>query len=145
MFNFYLFLINTVGASQMVRVVKNLPANAGDVKRCGFDPWVRKIPWRREWQPTPVFLPGKSHGQRSLVGYSSWRGKESDATEQLSPHAINTVAKPPSSSRGGCYCMKEKAFGRNTGLDKPLFTEQENEDISLERRPTCGKVPFPPR
>ena len=40
-------------------------------KRCGFDPWVRKIPWRRAWQPTPVFLPGESRGQRSLVGYSS--------------------------------------------------------------------------
>ena len=36
-------------------------------RRCGFDPWVGKIPWRRKWQPTPVFLPGKSHGQRSLV------------------------------------------------------------------------------
>ena len=56
----------------MVRAVKNLPANAGDVKRCGFDPWVRKIPWRREWQPTPLFLPGKSHGQGIRVGYSSW-------------------------------------------------------------------------
>ena len=49
----------------------------------GFNPWVRKIPWRREWQPTPVFLPGKSHGQRSLVGYSPWVHKESDMTEQL--------------------------------------------------------------
>ena len=39
-------------------------------KGLGFDPWVRKIPWRRKWQPTPVFLPGKSHRQRSLVGYS---------------------------------------------------------------------------
>ena len=39
-------------------------------RRCGFDFWVRKIPWGREWQPTPVFLPGKSHGQRSLAGYS---------------------------------------------------------------------------
>ena len=37
-----------------------------------FDPWVGKIPWRRKWQPTPVFLTGKSHGQRSLVSYSSW-------------------------------------------------------------------------
>ena len=41
-------------------------------RRCGFDPWVRKIPWRREWQPTPVFLSGKSHGQRSLAGCSPW-------------------------------------------------------------------------
>ena len=39
-------------------------------ERCGFDPWVEKIPWRRKWQCTPVFLPGKCHGQRSLVGYS---------------------------------------------------------------------------
>ena len=49
--------------------------------RCGFDPWVRKIPWRRKWQSTPVFLPGKSHGQKSLVGYSPWGRKESDITE----------------------------------------------------------------
>ena len=41
-------------------------------RRCGFDPWVRKIHWRRKWPPTPVFLPGKFHGQRSLVGYSTW-------------------------------------------------------------------------
>ena len=41
-------------------------------RRPGFDPWVGTIPWRRKWQPTPVFLPGKSHGQRSLSGYSSW-------------------------------------------------------------------------
>jgi len=39
-------------------------------RRCGFDPWVGKIPWRRKWQPTPVFMPGKSHGQRSLEGCS---------------------------------------------------------------------------
>ena len=39
-------------------------------KKCGFDGWVGKIPWRREWLPTPVFLPGESHGQRSLAGYS---------------------------------------------------------------------------
>ena len=39
--------------------------------------------WRRKWQPTPVFLPGESHGQRSLAGYSPWGGKESDTTEQL--------------------------------------------------------------
>ena len=48
-------------------VGKSLPANAGDL---GFDPWVGKIPWSRKWKPTPVFLPGKFHGQRSLVGYS---------------------------------------------------------------------------
>ena len=41
-------------------------------KRFGFNPWVGKIPWRRKWQPTPVFLPGEFHGRRSLVGYSPW-------------------------------------------------------------------------
>ena len=53
----------------------------GRLKRCGFDPWVRKILWRRAWQPTLVFLPGESHGQRSLVGYSPWGHKELDMTE----------------------------------------------------------------
>ena len=43
---------------------------ASQCRRHRFDPWVRKIPWRRAWQPTPVFLPGESHGQRSPVGYS---------------------------------------------------------------------------
>ena len=52
-------------------------------RRCGFDPWVRKTPWRRKWQPTPVSLPGKSHGQRSLVGCSPWGRKESGTTERL--------------------------------------------------------------
>ena len=47
-------------------------------RRWGFNPWVRKIPWRRKWQPSPVFLPGKSHGQRSLAGYNPWCCKESD-------------------------------------------------------------------
>ena len=56
-------------ASQVALVVKNLPANAGG-KRQGFNPWVRKIPWGRKWQPTPVFLPGKFNGQRRLAGYS---------------------------------------------------------------------------
>ena len=49
-------------------MIKNPPANAGDAVQF----LVRKIPWRRKWQPTPIFLPGKSHGQRSLAGYSSW-------------------------------------------------------------------------
>ena len=44
-------------------------------RRLWFNPWSRKIPWRRKWQPTPIFLPGKSHGQSSLVGYSPWGHK----------------------------------------------------------------------
>ena len=54
-------------------------------KRHRFSPWVRKIHWRRAWQPTPVFFPGESHGQRSLVGYSLWDRKESDLTEATQP------------------------------------------------------------
>ena len=64
----------------MVLVVKNLPANAGNVRDSVFDLWVRKILWRREWQSTPGFLPGEFHGQRNLVGYSPWGHKELDVT-----------------------------------------------------------------
>ena len=52
-------------------------------RRREFDPWVRKIPWRRKWQPSPIFLPEKSCRQRSLAGYSPWGLRESDTTEQL--------------------------------------------------------------
>ena len=59
----------------MAQTVKNLPA--------GFDPWVGKIPWRREWQSPVIFLPGESPGQRSLRSYSPPGHKESHTTEQL--------------------------------------------------------------
>ena len=61
--------------------------------RPGFDPWVGKIPWRRAWQPTPVSLPGESHGQRGLAGYSPRGHTESDKTERLSTaqHSVNTT------------------------------------------------------
>ena len=61
-------------------VVKNPPANAGDARDEGFNPWVGKIPWTRKWQPTLVLWPGKSCGQRSLMGYSPWGHKELDKT-----------------------------------------------------------------
>ena len=67
-------------ASQVVLVVKNLPTKAGDM-RFSFDPCVGKILWRKAWRPTPVFLPGESHGQRTLVGYSPWCHAELDTTE----------------------------------------------------------------
>ena len=53
-------------------------------KRCGFNAWVRRIPWSRKWQPVPVFMPGKFHGQSGLVDYSPWSHKEQDTTERLS-------------------------------------------------------------
>ena len=78
-------------------VVKNSPANAGDIRdACRLHPWVGKFPWRKAWQLTPVFLPEESHGQRSLVGYSPWSHKESDTTEQLSTHLNpNLLFIPP--------------------------------------------------
>ena len=63
-------------------MVKNPSANAGDARDLELIP-VGKIPWRRAWEPILVFLPGESHRQRSLVGYSPWGHKESDVTEQL--------------------------------------------------------------
>ena len=67
--------------SQVALVVKNPPANAGRLKRHQFDPWMGKIPWRKEWQPTLVFLHGESHGERSLAVCSPWGHTESDTTE----------------------------------------------------------------
>ena len=54
----------------------------------GFHPWVRKIPWRRTQQPTPVLLPGETHGWKMLAGYSPWHHKELDTTEQLNTHTL---------------------------------------------------------
>ena len=61
----------------VAQTVKRLPT----MQETRFSPWVGKIPWRREWQPTPVFLPGEFHGWRSLAGYRAWSCKESDMTE----------------------------------------------------------------
>ena len=55
-------------------------------RRYQFDLWVTKISWRRQWQPTPVLLPGKSYGQRSLAGYSPWSPKELNVTEHTHRH-----------------------------------------------------------
>ena len=69
--------------SQIFFILKGFPGgsvtkeSACQCRRCGFNPWVGKIPWRRKWQSTPVFLSGKFHGQRSLAGYSPWGCKES--------------------------------------------------------------------
>ena len=79
----YLFVINHLRwcfhSLPKTQMVMNLPA----LQETWFDLWAWGIPWRREWLPTPVFLPGESHGQRSLVGYSPWGSKESDTTERL--------------------------------------------------------------
>ena len=60
--------------------------SACQCRRCGFNSWVEKIPWKRKWQPTSVFLPGKSHGQRILAGYSPW-GHKSDGHDLMTAAA----------------------------------------------------------
>ena len=73
-----------IWASQVALMVKKIPAcQHRRHKRCGFDTWVGKIPWRRVWQLTPVFLPREPHEQKSLVSNSPWGRKESDMTEAI--------------------------------------------------------------
>ena len=80
-------------ASLVAQMIKHLPA----MRETWVRSWVGKIPWRRKWQPTPLFLPGEFHGQRSLAGYSSWGCKESDTTEQLT-HTHAAAFQAPLSS-----------------------------------------------
>ena len=103
--------------------------------------WLGKIPWRRKWQPTPVFLPGKFHGQRSLAGNSPWGLKETDMTERLSAHThthththtqplnefisslpflVGLVSPPPSFSQGCQRCLPK------TGQMAPLCLTQQH-------------------
>ena len=91
-------------------------------KRCWFDPWVGKMPWRRKWQPTPASLPGKSHGQRSLVGYSPWdrkRAKHNLATKQQE-HTI---------------CLNHRSFPSFAGCVRDFI---EIQFISME----CSQIIF---
>ena len=80
-------------------------------RRPGFDSWVGNIPWRRKWQPISVVLPGKFHGQRSLVGYSLWGHEESDTTER---HHLTFCHK------GGIICISEIIDISPTNLDSSL-------------------------
>ena len=73
----YALLTKQLMVYLVAQTVKNLP----EMQRPGFHSWVGKIPWRRKWQPTSVFLSGEAHGQRNLAGYSPWGHKELDMTE----------------------------------------------------------------
>ena len=94
----YYVLITTIaslpGASQVALVVKNPLPVLERHKGSRFDPGVGKILWKRAWQPTPVFLPGKFHEQRSLAGYSPWGCEESDTTEKLNSDKLNPASAP---------------------------------------------------
>ena len=90
-------------------------------RRPGFNPRVGKFPWRRKWQPTPVLLPGKSHGWRSLVGYSPWGRKELNTTEQI--HFLEVELDLPGSASGkepGCQCRRQEAQVRPLGPEDPV-------------------------
>ena len=76
--------------------------NCLQCRKPGLDPWVRKIPWRREWLPTPMFLPGEFHGQRSLAGYRPWGRKELDTTEWLTLSLSNRKRRNCSVAYNSC-------------------------------------------
>ena len=75
-------------------MVKNSPSK-NETKILRFGPCFGKIPWRKKWQSTPVFLPGKSHGQRCLEGYSSWGCKELDTTKHADVESETPIFWPP--------------------------------------------------
>ena len=91
------------------------------LKRSVFDHWIGKIPWRRAWQPSAVFLPGEFDGQRSPVGYSPWGGKESDTTER--PTLSFSIGK-----KGRKQRRKEGRKGRREG------GEEERKEEGRKRR-----------
>ena len=76
-----------------------------------FHPWVGKIPGRRKWQPTPVLLPGKSHGRRSLVGCSPWGLEESDTTERLHVHFSLSCIGEGNGNPLQCSCLENPRVG----------------------------------
>ena len=108
---FFLFFLS-LHISTLVYPSSHFPGGASDKesacqcrrhKRCGFDPWVRRIPWSRSWQPSDVSLPGKFHGQsKSLEGYITWGHRESDMNEWASMY--------PSFADFGLSCSFSNSF-----------------------------------
>ena len=96
-------------------------------RRCGFSPWVGKIPWRRKWQPRPGFLPGNSHGERSLLGYSPWGRKRVNlATKQQ--HSPSFMEKqgtnfPQFLSLPSLTCPREHLWTHRQGIMVSHFTQ----------------------
>ena len=109
-------------------------------RRPGFDPWVWKIPWRREWLPTPVFLPGESHGQRSLVGCSPWGHKEMDTTEWPT-HVTHLLAWPRRLSQpcacGPCGSMFSSSGSWLCIIAQGPFINQQPEGTTASVCPCC--------
>ena len=102
-------------------MVKNHHANDNS----GFSLWIGKIPWRRKWQPTPVFLPGESHGKRSLVGYIPWVCKESDMTYQLNNNSIVRPTDQETATNEKRICHPWLPRGRAAMLPRAQGKHQE--------------------
>ena len=119
--------------------------------RTGFDPWVRKIPWRRKWQPALVLLPGKYHWWRSLVGYSLWGHKEKDMTERLHFHFLwdpRDYSTPGSSVHGILQVILEWValpFSRdlpNPGAE-PVSPALQTDSLPLSHQGMPSYMPAP--
>ena len=123
-------------------------------RRPGFHPWVGKIPWRWGWQPTPVFLPGESHGQRSLAGYSPRGCIESDTTERLSLSATSlwaVLSQPRGPRDQGAVVHVPKAQGLGdasltgqssallSSVGEKLLTNEQKDGISHIYREAEGR------
>ena len=114
--------------SQVAQTVKNLPV----IQETWVRSWVRKISWRKEWHPTPVFLPGESNGQRSLASYSPWGHKESDTTEQLT----HTHTQLPPFCFKSALSLGTSLFGQWLTIHFPIKGAQDL-PLSDIQNPTC--------
>ena len=138
-------------ASQVVLVVRNSPANAGDLKDEGLDPWVGKIPWRKKWKPTAAFLPGESHGGAWLATVhgvtKSWT-----RLKRLSTHAPKSMLRTATSNRvtgaGGSVTGPRPQPGSLLLQGLPPHMETQRGNVTGLRSPSrsqaeLGKGPQP--
>ena len=127
--------------------------SASHCRRHGLNPWVRKIPWRRKWQPTLGFMPGETHGQRSLMGYSLWSCQEPDMTEhkhekekiwQLSWVRCQELRPKCSAWQSSTLSSELQGFSPRLGFEELLHTESrvQVQRQSREWRLTCGRLTF---
>ena len=109
----------------------------------GFDPWVRKIPCRRKWQPIPVFLPGISHGERSLVAYSSWVQKKSGMTERLNNNSNSYFLWTLKCLfPGGSETVKHLSTIRETQARSLGWEDPLEKEMAIHSRTIAWKIPW---
>ena len=124
---------------------KELSCQCRRHKRLGLDPWVGKIPWRRAWQPSPVFLPRESYGQRSLVGYSPWGRKESDTTESTYHAFMRSKCSPRPRIANHTCGLCEMQNLRPTELESTFEqVSHVHTEFGEELASVCAKLGQPP-